>query len=86
MITVRVVTWGNGWIVIERDGQRIADETKIKGARLDDSHMKAAEIVLTALGYKPDLYRMYMDDALLVLNFYGPDEELPAQGPENAHS
>jgi hypothetical protein len=55
------------------------DDVTVKSEELDAEDpttvLKGVEHVLSSLGYKPDLEKMYMDDALLVLDFYKDEEE-----------
>lgn len=65
---------------IEHDGERVATcdldpgvEDDRDDAQTSDGQVpvKAIEVALTALGYVPDLGKMYMDSDLLVLKFHG---------------
>lgn len=78
-IVVRLIR--SNTLVIEHDGREVAtyrfdrrdyiytDGKANKDAYAQDYVVKAIEVALTALGYVPDLGRMYMDSDLTVLKF-----------------
>lgn len=69
-ITVRVITkFAAPSLGIEHDGQPVDEYHKFPEVD-GEVCMKAAELAFASLGYVPDLDRMYMDDALMVLHMH----------------
>jgi hypothetical protein len=68
-ITVRVITYSaEPVLIVEHDGSEkfsYSFSDAIEGGDL----MKSAELMLTSLGWVPDIDQMYMDMSLMVLKF-----------------
>lgn len=70
-ITLRLISVGGLALLVEHDGVQVADYQFDGGFGDDDSRvLKGAETTLRALGYVPDIWRMYMDMSLMVLHLY----------------
>lgn len=67
-VAVRVID--QQWLRIDINGEKAREYDFGKVGEADENMIKGIEETLTALGYVPDLERMYMDMNLTVLKFY----------------
>lgn len=73
-ITIRYITGPIcPLLIIEHDD--VGVKTEELDAEDPTTVLKGIEHTLSTLGYQPDLQKMYMDDALLVLDFYKEAKE-----------
>ena len=75
VLTVKVLDHCGVSVIVEEKGKEVMYED-VKGEDIEPgSLLKSYEKLLTYLGWKPDLDRMYLGDGLLALNFLKDIEE-----------